>query len=93
MTRSPTGNAFYAQQQREMRSRSVPRRGLRRPEAATYIGVTVEAFDHLVRAGLMPQPKSIPGVDAPVWDLDALDLFFSALPEARAQHEGRSPSQ
>lgn len=93
MTRSPTGNAFYAQKQRELRSRSLPRRGLRRAEAATYIGVSVTAFDQLVRLGLMPQPKEIPGVDAPIWDVDQLDLLFGALPEARAAHEGRSPSQ
>jgi hypothetical protein len=93
VTRSPTGNAFYARRQRELRLGSQPRRGLRRPEAATYIGVPVAAFDQLVHLGLMPQPKEIPGVDAPIWDVDQLDLFFSALPEARAAHEGRSPSQ
>lgn len=92
MTRSSTGNAFYAQQQRELRGRSQPRRGLRRAESATYVGVSVEVFDALVHAGIMPQPKAIPGADA-VWDVDALDLFFTALPEARTAHQGRSPSQ
>jgi len=75
VTRSPTGNAFYAQKQRELRGSSQPRRGLKRAEAATYIGASVEVFDALVRAGIMPQPKTIPGADA-VWDVDALDLFF-----------------
>jgi hypothetical protein len=86
-----TGNAFYSQQQRELRRQTQPRRGLRRPEAATYIGVTVEMFDGLVRAGLMPPPKEIAGVA--IWDIDAVDLFFTALPEARQRHEGRSPGQ
>lgn len=90
MTR-PTGNAYNAREQKEMRLRSLPRRGLRRIEAAVYIGVTVEAFDGLVRAGIMPQPKIIAGTD--VWDIDALDLFFTALPDARAHHAKRSPPQ
>ena len=60
--------------------------------SATFVGVTVEVFDVLVRAGIMPQPKAIPGADA-VWDVDALDLFFTALPEVRTAHQGRSPSQ
>ncbi len=93
MTRSPTGNGFYAQHQRQLRLGSQPRRGLRRAAAATYIGVSVTAFDQLVRLGLMPQPKDIPGVGAPIWDVDQLDLFFSALPEARTTHAGHSPSQ
>jgi hypothetical protein len=90
MTRA-TGNAFYAQQQREVRRQSQPRRGLRRPEAATYVGVTVEVFDGLVEAGLMPPAKEIAG--GLVWDIEALDLFFTALPEARHHHASRSPSQ
>jgi hypothetical protein len=92
VTRSPTGNAFYARRQRELRLGSQPRRGLKRVEAATYIGVSVEVFDALVRTGIMPRPKAIPNADA-VWDVDSLDLFFAALPEVRAAHEGRSPSQ
>jgi hypothetical protein len=90
--RRPSGNAHYADRQAELRRFSQPRRGLRRAEAATYIGVSVAAFDELVRTGLMPQPKAIPGVETDIWDVDELDLFFTALPAARAAHRSRSPS-
>jgi predicted DNA-binding transcriptional regulator AlpA len=86
----PTGNAWYAKEVREMRQRSLPRRGLRKAEAATYIGVAVATFDQLVSDGAMPPPKAIPGGES-VWDIDALDMFFSALPDARAKRESRLP--
>jgi predicted DNA-binding transcriptional regulator AlpA len=90
MTRT-TGNAFYAREMREMRMRSLPRRGLRLVEAANYIGVSVSLFERLVEAGDMPNPKMIEGV--PVWDIDAVDLFFTALPEARQKAADRPPPQ
>lgn len=64
---------------REVRSLSQPRRGLRRAEAATYVGVGATKFDDLVRDGRMPKPKKIDG--ATVWDLRQLDLAFEALPD------------
>lgn len=63
---------------RELRSKSHPRRGLRRPEAAAYIGVSTTKFDELVRDRRMPGPKKIDG--AIVWDIVALDAAFDALP-------------
>jgi predicted DNA-binding transcriptional regulator AlpA len=54
-----------------------PRRGLRRPEAAAYIGVSESKFDELVRAGRMPEPLKL-GTCA-IWDLRRLDLAFDAL--------------
>jgi len=33
-----------------------PRRGLRRPEAASYVGVSSTKFDELVEDGRMPAP-------------------------------------
>jgi predicted DNA-binding transcriptional regulator AlpA len=54
-----------------------PRRGLRREEAALYIGVGASKFDQLVRDGRMPKPVHIDG--CVVWDLRKLDTAFDAL--------------
>ena len=64
---------------RELRSKSQPRRGLRRVEAAIYIGVSPTKFDELVKDGRMPRPKRLDG--ATVWDQRRLDLAFEALPD------------
>ena len=64
---------------RELRSLTQPRRGLRRVEAAIYVGVSPTKFDEMVKDGRMPRPKRIDG--AAVWDQRRLDLAFEALPE------------
>ncbi len=64
-----------------------PRRGLRREEAARYIGVGTTKFDELVEDGRMPKPKRIDG--RIVWDLRAVDLAFDELPDESAT-EGNS---
>jgi predicted DNA-binding transcriptional regulator AlpA len=64
---------------RELRSKSQPRRGLRRVEAAIYIGISPTKFDEMVEDGRMPRPKRIDG--AVVWDQRRLDLAFEALPD------------
>jgi|HubBroStandDraft_2_1064218.scaffolds.fasta_scaffold141479_2 hypothetical protein len=56
-------------------------RGLRRPEAAAYIGISPSKFDDWVLRGLMPTPKRQDGVV--VWDRFALDLAFDVLPDSR----------
>lgn len=57
---------------------SLPPRGLNRPCAAAYIGVSVGKFDDMVADGRMPKPRQI---DARlVWDRLQLDEAFSALP-------------
>ena len=63
----------------ELRSKSQPRRGLRRVEAAIYIGISPTKFDEMVEDGRMPRPKRIDG--AVVWDQRRLDLAFEALPD------------
>lgn len=63
--------------------RSLPPRGLRREEAARYIGVSPTKFDGMVKAGEMPQPKHIGG--RRVWDQLALDLAFDALPDGEPE--------
>lgn len=54
-----------------------PRRGLRREEAARYVGVSPTKFDDLVRDGRMPKAKRIDG--CVVWDLRRLDAAWDAL--------------
>lgn len=64
---------------REFRSKSQPRRGLRRIEAAAFVGVSPTKFDDWVGRGLMPKPKTIDGVV--LWDLHRLDLAWDELPD------------
>lgn len=64
---------------RQLRAQSQPRRGLRREEAAAYLGFSARKFDELIADGRMPKPKRIDGVV--VWDIHRLDLAFDALPD------------
>ncbi|HCX69028.1 helix-turn-helix transcriptional regulator [Parvibaculum sp.] len=56
-----------------------PRRGLRREEAALYIGVSPSKFDDLVKDRRMPRPKLIDGCKT--WDIWKLDIAYDELPE------------
>lgn len=58
---------------------SLAPRGLSRPQAAAYIGVSVSTFDIMVSDGRMPKPKRINA--RIVWDRHRLDEAFAALPE------------
>ena len=58
---------------------SLPPRGLRRTQAAAYIGVSPTKFDEMVLQGTMPQPKEI-GTRR-LWDRQAIDEAFEALPD------------
>ena len=58
---------------------SLAPRGLSRPEAAAYIGVSGSLFDAMVKDGRMPLPKRINS--RTVWDRQRLDEAFEALPE------------
>ncbi len=64
---------------RQLRAQSQPRRGLRREEAAAYLGFSARKFDELIADGRMPRPKRIDGVV--VWDIRRLDLAFDELPD------------
>jgi predicted DNA-binding transcriptional regulator AlpA len=57
-------------------------RGLRRDEAAAYLGIGSTKFDDWVSRGLMPRPKKQDGVV--VWDRLALDRAFQELPDGAA---------
>lgn len=73
-----TGSAVTALS-RQLRAQSQPRRGLRREEAAAYLGFSARKFDELIADGRMPRPKRIDGVV--VWDIRRLDLAFDELPD------------
>ena len=53
------------------RSETQPRRGLRRDEAAAYVGLSPSTFDNMVRVGKLPMPKK--WGSASVWDMHRLD--------------------
>lgn len=57
----------------------VPRRGLRREDAARYVGISTTKFDECVKDGRMPQPFRIDA--CVIWDLRRLDAAFDALSE------------
>lgn len=57
-------------------------RGLRREEAANYLGFSVSHFDNQVKLGIMPKPKKFGAVA--VWDRYQLDLAF----ERHGKEEG-----
>lgn len=58
---------------------SLPPRGLSRCEAAAYVGISPSLFDQLVADGRMPRPKRIGA--RTIWDRQALDLAFAAIPD------------
>ncbi|GJE77190.1 helix-turn-helix transcriptional regulator [Methylorubrum suomiense] len=54
-----------------------PRRGLRREEAARYVGVSPTKYDEMVRDRRMPKPWRIDG--CVVWDIRKLDAALDSL--------------
>lgn len=54
-------------------------RGLRRVDAAAYLGISPSHFDKQVRSGTAPAPLQLFGVN--VWDRAALDALFGAVPQ------------
>ena len=59
-------------------------RGLNRPQAAAYVGVSASLFDEMVKDGRMPGPKRINA--RTVWDRLALDEAFTALPDRDSEN-------
>lgn len=62
------------------RPRSVEPRGLRREDAARFIGVSPSKFDELVKDGRMPAAISVDGCR--IWDRYAIDQAFDQLSDA-----------
>lgn len=54
-------------------------RGMRRDDAAAYLGISPSKFDDWVSRGIMPGPKRQDGVK--VWDRMRLDQAFELLPD------------
>ena len=73
-----------AKPQIDQRAMTQPRRGLRREQAACYVGVSPSCFDALIRDGLMPKPVRLRG--AVVWDMRAIDLAFDRLSDDQDAH-------
>ena len=67
------------------RAENTPRRGMRRPEAAIYIGVSPSLFNELVQEGTMPEPFKIR--TCTLWDIRDLDEAFDALKVERVENE------
>lgn len=63
-------------------SSSYPPFGLRRLEAANYVGLGVTKFDQLVRDGRMPKPVALDTVK--VWRRDELESALADLAETSA---------
>jgi predicted DNA-binding transcriptional regulator AlpA len=71
-----TDNRHYPIQFVRLEPQIIPR-GLSRPEAATYIGVSPSYFDQMVKDGRMPQPIRIGS--RVVWDKWEIDEAFDSL--------------
>lgn len=63
-------------------------RGLRREEAAAYVGLSPATFDRMVQAGTMPAPKVMQPTSVETWDRVALDRAYAALPDTMGQADG-----
>jgi hypothetical protein len=61
-------------------------RGLRRADAAAYLGISPSHFDKQRAVGAIPAPKSILGVV--LWDRYELDSLFDGKPVAAANDNG-----
>lgn len=60
-------------------------RGLRRVDAARYLGISPSHFDKQVRAGTIPKPLERFGVT--LWDRAALDALFDGPSQAGNDNE------
>ena len=70
-----------------MRSPLVPLRiyrGLRRSEAARYVGVSPSKFDELVKDGRMPGPFHVDACT--IWDVNDLDPAIDALKDSETRN-------
>lgn len=75
-----SGRERPSQRRRDALPSTLAPRGLRRAEAAAYIGVSAVTFDRLVEEDQMPKPKSI--YSCKVWDREELDRAFAELPDS-----------
>lgn len=52
---------------------------INRDAAAAYVNLSPNAFDEMIKAGKMPQPKQLTG-RRHAWDVRALDVALDHLP-------------
>ncbi|HEX4302893.1 MAG TPA: hypothetical protein VHZ78_08865 [Rhizomicrobium sp.] len=64
------------------RGSEIEPRGLRRENAARYLGISPSKFDEFVGDGRLPGPKQLDG--CVVWDRHRLDDAFEAFPDRDA---------
>ena len=69
-----------------MDGRLLTRRGLRREDAAAYVGLKLTKFDELVKDHRLPKPVRIDG--CVIWDREKLDAAFDELSEPRNDWDG-----
>lgn len=70
---------------RSRRHSAVHPRGLRRVDAARYLGISPAHFDKQVKAGTVPKPLERFGVN--IWDRMALDALFDSVPQAENDND------
>lgn len=58
-------------------SREIRPRGLRRTEAASYVGVSPSTFDDMIRQGDMPEGFLYRSIR--LWDVQDLDVYFTLI--------------
>jgi predicted DNA-binding transcriptional regulator AlpA len=72
-----------------IRTATIAPRGLRREDAARYVGVSPSMFDRMVAAGQMPPPRTV--ASCRIWDRQALDSAFDDLPTAGEPQAAQNP--
>jgi excisionase family DNA binding protein len=55
-------------------------RGLRRAQAAAYVGVSQRLFDELVAHDQLPRPRLIGGGRVKIWNKADLDAWLDSAP-------------
>jgi predicted DNA-binding transcriptional regulator AlpA len=82
-THAPVVDLTQVHAAKRPRPSALPPRGLRRPDAAAYVGVSPTKFDEWVARGVMPTPKRLDGVV--IWDRVTLDAAFEDLPGSNSE--------
>lgn len=80
--------AFPTKRPPHSASRTKPRRGLSREEAADYIGISPTKFDEGRRDGRIPPARLMDS--RRLWDIHELDVVFERLPREDSPVTGGS---
>jgi predicted DNA-binding transcriptional regulator AlpA len=63
--------------------------GLRREDAAAYVGISASLFDQMVADARMPEPRLINSCT--VWDREELRAAFRSLPKRGSENPWDKP--